>query len=108
MRHTAWSPETSKADGQFYLLTTAADGGRTWTRVPATALPPALHRTKAPLPASGTNIAVVGHTDAWFGTGARLRRRASSTPIDRGKTWQVFDTPLAAGRLVRDFLGRVS
>lgn len=82
-------------DGQLYILLTD-NGGRTWTRVPKTALPPALENEGA-FAASGTNIAVFGKTHAWIGTGAGAKARVLRT-TDRGRSWQVADTPLAAGQ----------
>ena len=79
---------------QFYILTTA-DGGRTWSRVPAAALPAALENEGA-FAASGTNIAVFGKSNAWIGTGAGSKARVLRT-ADGGRSWQVADTPLAAG-----------
>ena len=81
-------------DGQLYILTTD-NGGRTWPRVPAASLPPALEKEGA-FAASGTNIALFGRTHAWIGTGAGARARVLRT-ADRGRSWQVADTPLAAG-----------
>jgi photosystem II stability/assembly factor-like uncharacterized protein len=81
-------------DKQFYILTTA-DGGRTWSRVPTTNLPPAQENEGA-FAASGTNIAVFGKSHAWIGTGAATRSRVLRT-TDGGRTWQVADTPLASG-----------
>jgi photosystem II stability/assembly factor-like uncharacterized protein len=81
-------------DGQFYVLTTA-DGGGTWKRVSTATLPPALANEGA-FAASGTNIAVFGKTHAWIGTGAAAKARVLRTG-DGGHTWQVADTPLAAG-----------
>ena len=81
-------------DKQFYILTTA-DGGRTWSRVPATTLPPAQENEGA-FAASGTNIAVFGKSHAWIGTGAAAKSRVLRTS-DGGRTWQVADTPLASG-----------
>lgn len=81
-------------DGHFCLLTTE-DGGATWTRVPASALPPALPNEGA-FAASGTNIAVFGKTDAWIGTGAAATARVLHTR-DRGRTWSVATTPIIAG-----------
>ncbi len=81
-------------DGQLYIMTTA-DGGRVWSRVPAANLPPALENEGA-FAASGTNIAVFGKSHAWIGTGAGAKARVLRTS-DRGRTWQVADTPLAAG-----------
>jgi photosystem II stability/assembly factor-like uncharacterized protein len=80
--------------GQFYIMTTE-NGGRTWMRVPASALPPALANEGA-FAASGANIAVVGKTDAWIGTGAAARARLLRTH-DRGRTWQIAETPVIAG-----------
>jgi photosystem II stability/assembly factor-like uncharacterized protein len=81
-------------DGQLYIMTTS-DGGRVWSRVPTANLPPALANEGA-FAASGTNIAVFGKSHAWIGTGAAAKARVLRTS-DRGRTWQVSDTPLAAG-----------
>lgn len=81
-------------DGQLYILTTT-DGGRNWTPVPPANLPPALENEGA-FAASGTNIAVIGKTHAWIGTGAAAKSRVLRTS-DSGRTWQVSETPLAAG-----------
>lgn len=81
-------------DGQFCIMTTE-NGGRNWVRVPARALPPALQNEGA-FAASGTNIAVFGKGDAWIGTGAAAKARVLRTH-DRGRTWTISETPLAAG-----------
>jgi photosystem II stability/assembly factor-like uncharacterized protein len=81
-------------DGQFCIMTTE-NGGRDWRRVPASALPPALENEGA-FAASGTNIAVFGKSYAWIGTGAAAKARVLRTN-DRGRTWKISDTPLAAG-----------
>ena len=81
-------------DGSFCILTTE-NGGRTWVRVPASALPPALENEGA-FAASGTNIAVFGKSHAWIGTGAGAKARVLRT-VDRGRTWQIAETPLPAG-----------
>jgi len=81
-------------DGQLYIMTTA-DGGRVWSRVPPASLPQALENEGA-FAASGTNIAVFGKSHAWIGTGAGAKARVLRTS-DRGRSWQVADTPLAAG-----------
>jgi photosystem II stability/assembly factor-like uncharacterized protein len=86
--------------GQLYILTTG-NGGRTWTRVSPASLPPALENEGA-FAASGTNIALFGKTHAWIGTGAGARSRVLRT-TDRGRTWQVADTPLAAGSSIGIF-----
>lgn len=80
-------------DGQLDILTTD-NGGRTWSRL-TQSLPPALPNEGA-FAASGTNIAVIGKTHAWIGTGAAAKARVLHT-ADRGRTWQVSETPLAAG-----------
>jgi len=81
-------------DGQLYIMTTA-DGGRVWSHVPAANLPRAMENEGA-FAASGTNIAVIGTSHAWIGTGASAKARVLRT-ADRGLTWQVAETPLAAG-----------
>ena len=81
--------------GQFYILMTA-NGGGTWTRVPASTLPRALENEGA-FAASGTNIALFGKTHAWIGTGGASKARVLRT-TDGGRTWQVSDTPLATGQ----------
>jgi photosystem II stability/assembly factor-like uncharacterized protein len=81
-------------NGQFCIMITE-NGGRTWKRVPARSLPPALENEGA-FAASGTNIAVSGKTHAWIGTGAARKARVLHT-ADRGRTWKVSDTPLVAG-----------
>lgn len=80
--------------GAFVMITTD-NGGRTWTRVPADRLPPALPNEGA-FAASGTNVAVFGRDHVWFGTGAASRARVLRSS-DRGRTWQIADTPLRAG-----------
>ena len=81
-------------DGQLYIMMTV-DGGRVWSRVPTANLPRALENEGA-FAASGTNIAVFGTSHAWIGTGASAKARVFRT-ADRGRTWQVAETPLAAG-----------
>lgn len=79
--------------GAFVILTTE-DGGRSWTRVPPDRLPPALPNEGA-FAASGTNVAVFGDRHVWFGTGAAARARVLRS-ADRGATWAIAETPLAA------------
>jgi photosystem II stability/assembly factor-like uncharacterized protein len=81
-------------EGQFCILTTE-NAGKSWVRVPAGALPPALPNEGA-FAASGTNIAVLGKSDAWIGTGAATKARVLYTH-DRGRTWKIAETPLASG-----------
>nr|WP_315393836.1 YCF48-related protein [uncultured Duganella sp.] len=77
-------------DGRFQILRTG-DGGATWSKIPAAALPPALPNEGA-FSASGSNIAMAGRDDAWIATGGRVLHTA-----DRGKTWSVARAPLATG-----------
>jgi photosystem II stability/assembly factor-like uncharacterized protein len=88
-----WSEErgvafSDSADGQFVIFTTV-NGGRSWERVPAESLPPALPNEGA-YAASGTNVATFGSDLVWIGTTAS--RVLSSA--DRGRTWWVSKTPL--------------
>ncbi len=81
--------------GAFVIITTE-NGGRTWTRVPAKSLPAALPNEGA-FAASGTNVTVLGANNVWFGTGAAARARVLRS-ADRGRTWQIAETPLASGQ----------
>jgi photosystem II stability/assembly factor-like uncharacterized protein len=81
-------------DRQFCIMTTD-NGGRTWVRVAATALPAALEHEGA-FAASGSNIAVFGKTHAWIGTGAAAKARVLRT-TDSGRTWKISETPLISG-----------
>ena len=81
-------------DGKLDVLMTD-NGGLNWTRLSSSSLPAALPNEGA-FAASGTNIAVFGKSYAWIGTGAGSKARVVRT-TDRGHTWQVSDTPLAAG-----------
>ncbi|HEX2092997.1 MAG TPA: hypothetical protein VHG28_11365, partial [Longimicrobiaceae bacterium] len=79
-------------DGRFLVLTTR--DGATWSPVPPESLPPALPG-EAAFAASGTGIAVRGDR-VWFGTGGAAQARVFRSE-DRGRTWTVVPTPLAAG-----------
>jgi len=78
-------------DGAFVLFTTA-NGGKTWERMPADRLPPALPNEGA-FAASGTNVAMHGRDHVWIGTSASRVLRSG----DGGRTWTVATTPLASG-----------
>ena len=80
-------------DNKLQMLITN-DGGLHWEKVPESSLPPALENEGA-FAGSGTNIAIFGKSDAWIGTGAGPKCRIIHT-ADRGKTWSVVDTPIAA------------
>ena len=84
---------SDSVDGRFVIIITN-DGGRTWTRVPADKLPPALPNEGA-FAGSGTNVAVMDGDRAWIGTGASTRCRILRT-ADGGSSWQIAETPLAA------------
>lgn len=85
---------SDSVDGQLVILRTA-DGGASWSRVPAAGLPPALDNEGA-FAASGTNVAVYGHDRVWIGTGAAAVARVLRS-VDGGRTWTAAATPLAAG-----------
>ncbi len=82
-------------DGRFAILVTE-NGGTTWTPVSQSLLPPALPNEGA-FAASGSNIAVMGKSEAWIATGAAIKSRVLHTR-DRGRSWSIIDTPLASGR----------
>jgi len=91
-----WTPErgiafSDSVDRQFVIVSTA-DGGRTWSRIPSSALPEALPSEGA-YAASGTNVAMFGNEDVWVGTSAARVLHSSNG----GKTWSAHTTPLATG-----------
>jgi len=88
---------SDSVDGRFVILTTA-NGGRTWARVPADRLPPALPGEGA-FAASGTNVVVFGRDEVWIGTTASRVLRSS----DGGRTWTIATTPLATGQAIGIF-----
>ncbi len=82
-------------EGRFTILTTG-DGGVTWKRSPPEQMPFAKEGEGA-FAASGTCLVVQGERNAWFGTGgAAVARVFRST--DRGQSWTVHETPVAAGK----------
>jgi photosystem II stability/assembly factor-like uncharacterized protein len=90
-----WSPDrgiafSDSVDGQLVIFTTS--DGRSWTRVPAERLPPAVSEEGA-YAASGTNVAVWGTQNVWIGT-SRSRVLRSS---DGGRSWAVATTPIPTG-----------
>ena len=89
-----WSEEqgiafSDSADGRFVIFMTT--NGRTWERIPADRLPPALPNEGA-YAASGTNIAIYDD-HVWIGTSAS---RVLHSP-DRGRRWTVANTPIPRG-----------
>jgi photosystem II stability/assembly factor-like uncharacterized protein len=81
-------------DGQFVIMLTS-DGGTSWARVPAGALPPAL-ANEGFFAASGTNVTVTAPSHVWVGTGAASEARVLRSS-DGGRTWALSKTPLDAG-----------
>ena len=80
--------------GRLFILVTD-DGGVTWTRVD-TRSAPAVLPGEAAFAASGTCLAVQGATNVWIGTGGGARSRVFRS-TDRGRTWNVAETPVSAG-----------
>jgi len=85
-------------DGRFLVLRTQ-DGGTHWTRLPATASPPA-QPGEAAFAASGTALAVGAGGLAWIGTGGATGEAATGRVFrsrDYGRTWEASATPIPAG-----------
>jgi photosystem II stability/assembly factor-like uncharacterized protein len=80
--------------GRFLLIVTA-DGGATWAPLPEESRPAALPNEGA-FAASGTCLVTRGENDVWFCTGGAKAARVFRS-ADRGKTWEVSETPLLAG-----------
>ena len=81
-------------DGRFTVLRTR-DGGATWARIDPAGMPAALDGDGA-FAASGTILIARGGGRAWFGSGGGARARIFRT-ADVGESWEVSDTPVAAG-----------
>ena len=79
---------------KFELLITG--DGRTWTHIPSGQLPPAVEGEGA-FAASNTCLAILTQDESniWFATGGKTARVFHSS--DRGRSWQVFDTPIVHG-----------
>ena len=89
---------------KFEVLLT--DDGETWRAVPSSQLPEALEGEGA-FAASNTCIAILSKSternfvgerndpNIWFATGGKTARVFHSP--DQGKTWEVFETPIAHG-----------
>ena len=69
------------------------DGGNTWNKLSCEQLPKA-KEGEAAFAASDTNISIVGDK-IWVATGGKASRVLFSP--DKGKTWEVFDTPIIQG-----------
>jgi photosystem II stability/assembly factor-like uncharacterized protein len=83
-----------KGQPKFQILIT--EDGKSWTPIPPSQLPPALEGEGA-FAASNSCLAILPLPDSniWFATGGRAARVFHSP--DRGRTWQVFDTPINYG-----------
>ncbi|MEO9036807.1 MAG: hypothetical protein ABI442_14945, partial [Gemmatimonadaceae bacterium] len=81
-------------DGKIFVLVTD-DGGATWTH-PNTESSPSVLEKEGAFAASGTCLIVQGSSNVWIGTGGAERARVFRSS-DRGRTWQVADTPVHAG-----------
>jgi photosystem II stability/assembly factor-like uncharacterized protein len=79
--------------GAFLIMRTD-DGGAHWTRGPAGTMPPSLPN-EGGFAASGTTLVAVGGTHAWLASGGAAVARVFHT-ADRGTTWSVVETPVAA------------
>ena len=74
-------------------IVTTQDGGETWTKQPCRNMPLTVDG-EAAFAASNTNIVVKGD-ETWIATGGKKSRVFYSG--DKGKTWEVSDTPIAQG-----------
>jgi len=81
-------------DGVPFLLSTE-DGGATWTRVPAEALP-AAPEGEGGFAASGTCLVTGPEGKAWVAMGNGERARTLRTS-DWGGSWEVVDVPVVGG-----------
>lgn len=80
--------------GTLVILRTQ-DGGASWSRVPAAALPVALEG-EGGFAASGTCVMTGPAGQAWIGTGAGTRARVLRTD-DMGETWTAVVVPIVSG-----------
>ncbi|HAK77281.1 MAG TPA: oxidoreductase [Runella sp.] len=78
---------------KIYLLKTA-DGGQTWQRISPSQLPEN-KAGEAAFAASNSTMVLQGKKNVWIGTGGSDHARVFYS-TDRGTTWQVTDTPMAA------------
>ncbi len=70
------------------------DGGNSWEKIPCEKLPK-VAMGEAAFAASNSNIALFGN-HAWVATGGQKSRVMHTA--DKGKTWEVFDTPIVQGK----------
>ncbi len=69
------------------------DGGNTWKKIPCSQLPK-FNEGEAFFAASNTNIKIIDDI-VWIASGGKRSRILKS--IDKGKTWEIFDTPIIQG-----------
>ncbi|MVM33147.1 oxidoreductase [Spirosoma sp. HMF4905] len=81
-------------DNKWFILTTD-DGGKTWQPVSPGTLP-LMEPNEAAFAASGTSLVVHGKRNVWIASGGGRYGRVFRSG-DRGKTWNVTNTPLPAG-----------
>lgn len=79
-------------DGCMAIIITR-DGGNSWSKIPCENLPE-MEKGEVAFAASNSNIAVFG-SHAWVATGGKNSRVFHTA--DKGKTWEVFDTPMIKG-----------
>ncbi len=70
------------------------DGGNNWEKLSCDKLPK-VEKGEVAFAASNSNIAIYGE-HAWVATGGRNSRVMHSA--DKGKTWEVFNTPMISGK----------
>lgn len=70
------------------------DGGNTWEKLPCEILPK-VEKGEVAFAASNSNIAIY-NDNAWVATGGKKSRVMHTA--DRGKTWEVYDTPIVSGK----------
>jgi photosystem II stability/assembly factor-like uncharacterized protein len=80
-------------NGKFLIL--ATEDGKNWHELPRDNMPEIIPGEGA-FAASGTSLVTYGAHDIYFGTGGGATARVFYS-LNRGKTWTVSDTPLAAG-----------
>ncbi|MCG9972664.1 WD40/YVTN/BNR-like repeat-containing protein [Christiangramia crocea] len=80
-------------DGCISIIITR-NGGKSWSKLDCENLPVAAEG-EAAFAASNSNIALVGNK-TWILTGG-VKSRVLYSP-DKGKTWEVFETPLVQGK----------
>ncbi|MDQ6829245.1 MAG: glycosyl hydrolase [Gemmatimonadota bacterium] len=85
-------------DGRFVIITTT-DGGKTWKKSAAASMPSAL-KGEGGFASSGTCLVAAGEREAWFATGGASASRVFHSG-DRGQTWSVAETPVAAASASR-------